>query len=229
MTKKFPDKRQLVDHAVAVAEAALSAIPKGGGIVASLMQSYIPSTLEQRRSEFINQLTDDFQRLQARVKDNRIRSESFHITMVKTMRDALIEKHEAKLRAFRAIILNEAISEADNPETEFFIKITEDLTGDHIRLLHVLSDPEGASRQNPALGKSIAEAAFSSNFTAFLEPALPGIPGDHIPVLVDQLYTLGLITIERQALAVTMTSGGVLQRRTTPLADRYIRFITIPS
>ncbi len=228
MNEKLSDKRGAVDHIVALTEAALSAIPTGGGIVASLMQSYIPSTLEQRKSVLLNQLADDLQRLQIKVQDAKVRSESFHVTLIKAMRHALIEKHVAKLNAFRAIILNEAVSEVENPEAEFFIKITENLTGDHIRLLLVLADPEGASRQNAILAKSIAEAGFSSSFTAFLEPALPGIPGDHIPVLIDQLHNLGLISVERQALSVTMTSGGVLQRRTTSLSDRYLRFITLP-
>src|SRR5580704_4514733 len=124
MIKKIPEVRQPSDHAVSLDQAILSVGPKGAALLASLMQSYIPSTLEKRRSAFINELAEDLERLKMKIKENKIRSEDFHITLIKTMREAILEKHTSKLAAFRAIVLNEFISETENPETEFFLKIT---------------------------------------------------------------------------------------------------------
>lgn len=140
-----------VDHAMVVAQEAISAISTGAGILAAIIKDLIPTTFETRTKEFLKQVADELQRLRGGLNEQRVRSESFHITLLKTIRLAIVERHEEKLRAFKDIILNDAISSSENPEIDLFLKITEDLTGNHIRMLKALSDPKEACRRSPQI------------------------------------------------------------------------------
>lgn len=62
----------------------------------------------------------------------------------------------------------------------------------------------------------------------YLRPTLEDIPEDHFPALIDNLYSLGLSSVQRDILGITMSGSGILTKRTTPLSDRYIQFITMP-
>jgi len=229
---------QVRDEVLTAAKATLSLVP-GGGIFAALLDYYIPKTWQLQQDKLLEQLKEDFDRLKGKVNDNRLSSEGFHITMIKIMRDALVEPHKEKQEAFRAILLNDAMASSLNAEEDLFIKITEDLTHEHIRVLKVLADPDRVLQENPAVRQSIRSVRSTNSSslptsdipTVLLHPALPEIPPDHWEVLLDGLARYGLIVDLR------FTGGGwrgtypaehIMKKRTTALGDRYIESITLP-
>ena len=228
------------EAAVVVAKAGLALTPYGG-ILGVLLDQLIPSTWQRRTEELLANLQDDFKRLEGKINEQQIATENFHLTMITVMRDMILEPQKEKRDAFRAILLNEAMAPSPNKETDLFIKITEDLTHEHIRSLGILIDPSKPFESLPAVRRAIDSItamnqmgpAPSNIISALLEPALPDIPSDHFPVILDGIARLGLI------LNPGSTWGGgtpwtapeppqhILRKRTTPLGDRYAQFITL--
>ncbi len=234
-------KDSTIDGAMIVAKAGLSLFP-GGGILSILLESYIPTTWQKRTEESLAQIREDYERLKSQLKDDRLRSEDFHITMIKIIRDIVPEQHKEKQEAFRAILLNEAIQDSAGSETDFFIKITEDLTSEHILALKVLADPSKAYNEYPAVRNSIDSMKSlnregmggDSIISRLLKPALPDILEDHWLVVLDGLTRSGLIIDPgvvfggRSGWTSPKNSQNILQKKTTLLGDRYIRYITLP-
>jgi hypothetical protein len=230
------EKLPVNDHVLIAAEAALSLLP-GGSILALLLDKYVPTTLQARRDELLATLRDDLERLKRRISDERLRSQTFHVMLVRVLRDSVGESAKEKQAAFRAILLNDAVSPSENPESGLFIKITEDLTAEHIQTLQVLHDPENISQKQPRVADAV-RAPMSTNVmrpmstdlvSLLLQPALPHIPSDHWKVLLTGLASYGLI--ENMGEAWTgwtqpLDPRQALKKRTTPLGDRYLDSIT---
>lgn len=227
--------------ALITVKAGLASI-SGGGVLSVLLDHYIPTTWQKRQEELLEQIREDFERLKIRLNNQRLSSEDFHITMIKIIRDAIVEPHKEKQEAFRAILINETINPSPNLEIDFFIKITEDLTCEHIGALKILANPQDVHDKNPAVRAAI-DSMKSMNrerlgddgiIPRLLTPAMPSVPADHWLVVLDGLTRSGLIVDPGMARGgVTAwtsprTPQDILQKRTTSLGDRYIQFITLP-
>ncbi len=229
------------DAALTTTEAGLSLI-NGGGILSALLNQFIPKTWQKRTNEEMECLRNEFQRLDQKIDKNKISSENFHITVLQVIMGALIENHAEKRAAFRAILLNEAISPAPNPELDLFIKITRDLTLEHIQALKVLNDPVSAQSQHLEISAKI-NAITSTNsetipqsdiISVLLKPSLPEIPEDHFLLILHGLTSLGLLVDPGMAWGgvtawkSSLNPQKILEKRITPLGERYIQFITLP-
>ena len=229
-------KRPAIEHVLIAAQASLNLVP-GGGALAVLLDHYIPTTWQRRQEEILAELRDEMERLKGRLNEEKLRSEDFHITMIKVLRDAIVEPSPHKREAFKAIVLNDAMAHSSNTDKDLFIKITEDLTHEHIKALRVLADPQTAFRDNPKVQQAIQDITSPNQFkpiasdirTCLLQPALPEIFLDHWPVILNDLVRCGLI------IEPDPTWGGhpvhtltdKLKPKTTSLGDRYIKFITL--
>lgn len=191
------------------------------------MGELLPTTLEKKKNEALHQLEENFRRLENKVDDHKIRSESFHVTLVRVLRLITTEKSNEKRDAFRAIILNEVISPTENSELDYFLHVTENLTADHIRMLKIFSDPIGAVKTIPGLAKQFEDLQFGG-INILLHPFFPSITRDHFAPLADDLNQKGLTTVARTSFGTTMSGHGILQKKTSPLGDRYIQFISLP-
>lgn len=221
------EEKSLTDHVKILTAAAISAIPGIGGPLATVLQEYIPLTIEKRRNETIRQLAEELQRLENRVDDQKMRSEAFHITLIKTMRLLTVERHQEKLDAFRNIILNEAINQTENPELDFFVYVTDSLTGDHIRMLKIFGNPKAFVEADANLKKRFDELSFGG-LGDILRPAFPRFDRNHLESMLDDLHQKALSNARRDSYATVSTPGSILQKKTTPLGDRYLQFLTRP-
>ena len=230
------EKLPVNDHVLIAAEAAISLLP-GGSILALLLDKYVPTTLQARRDELLATLRDDLERLKRRISDERLRSQAFHVTLVRVLRDSVGESAKEKQAAFRAILLNEAVASSENPESGLFIKITEDLTAEHIQTLRVLHAPGQTAKEQPRVAEAV-RAPMSTNLfrpmpstlvSLLLQPALPDIPSDHWRVLLTGLASFGLIENMDESWTGwdrPIDPREALKKRTTSLGDRYINSIT---
>lgn len=231
------EKLPIPDGALVAAQAALSFVPKVGSVLALLLDKYVPTTLQSQRDEQLAALHDDLERVKHRISDERLRSQAFNVMVVRVMRDALVEPAVEKQAAFRAILLNEAVTSSPNPEAELFVKITEDLTVEHIQTLRVLYDAEKIVNENPHVSEAIRSATGPNQFrpapmslaSLLLQPALPHIPKDHWKVLLTGLARYGLIEDLGEAWDgwdQAIHPRHAAMKRTTALGDRYISSIT---
>lgn len=236
--KNQPPKSKLPvrDDLLIAAQAALSLVPHAGGVLALLLDKYVPTTLQTQRDELLAELNQDLERVKRRISDDRLRSQAFNLMLVRVLRDAVIEPAKEKRAAFRAILLNEAIATSPSAEADLFVKITEDLTVGHIQALRVLHDPERL-KENPRVLESIRSATSPNQFrpapfdlaSLVLHPALPHIPKDHWKVLLTGLARYGLIEDMGEAWKgwdQAVDPRHAMLKRTTALGDRYISSIT---
>lgn len=231
------EKLPVRDSLLIAAQGALSFVPHVGSVLALLLDKCVPTALQAQRDELLATLHDDLERVKHRISDERLRSQAFNIMLVRVLRDAVVEPAKEKQAAFRAILLNEAIGPSTNPEAELFVKITEDLTVEHIQTLRVLHNPGRVVKENPQVSEAIRSATSPNSFrpaplslaSLLLQPALPHIPKDHWKVLLTGLASCGLIEDMGE------TWGGwdraidprhVTLKRITTLGDRYIAAIT---
>lgn len=236
--KQEPNSEKLPvrDSLLVAAQAALSFVPKVGSVLALLLDKYVPTTLQAQRDEQLAALHDDLERVKHRISDERLRSQAFNVMVVRVLRDAVVEPTKEKQAAFRAILLNEAVASSPSPEAELFVKITEDLTVEHIQALRMLHDPDGL-KENPRVLESIRTATSPNAFrpapcdlaSLVLHPALPHIPKDHWKVLLTGLARYGLIEDMGEAWKgwdQAIDPRHAMLKRTTALGDRYIESIT---
>lgn len=235
--KLKPEKLPVRDSLLVAAQGALSFVPHVGSVLALLLDKYIPTNLQAQRDEQLTALHDDLERVKHRISDERLRSQAFNVMVVRVLRDAVVEPAKGKQAAFRAILLNEAVAPSPNPEAELFIKITEDLTVEHIQTLRVLHDPGRVLNENPQVSEAIRSATSPNRFrpaplslaSLLLQPALPHIPKDHWKVLLTGLARYGLIEDMGEAWDGwdrAVDPHHITMKRTTALGDRYIEAIT---
>jgi hypothetical protein len=235
--KPKSEKLPVRDNLLVAAQGALSFVPHVGSVLALLLDKYVPTTLQTQRDELLAELHDDLERVKRKISDDRLRSQAFNVMLVRVLRDALVESTQEKKAAFRAILLNEAIAPSPNPEADLFVKITEDLTVEHIQTLRVLHDPERLLHENPQVSEAIRSATGPNQFrpaplnlaSLLLQPALPHIPKDHWKVLLTGLARYGLIEDMGEAWDgwdQAVHPSRAMMKRTTALGDRYIAAIT---
>lgn len=214
-------------HLRAVGAAAMSAVPLLGGPIATLIQEYIPTTLQKRQAEVLDSLALEFQRLERRIDAEKFKSESFNLTFIKTVKLMLVELNHEKMEAFKAIILNDAISSNDDFEKEYFVGITDTLTGNHIRLLKILENPRKFVEATPELKKTM-ELFIRGSMSLLVSPLMRPLTRDHIVSILDDLHQKGLSIVSRDGYGVMLSKGDILKKSTTEIGDRYIKYITVP-
>lgn len=118
--------------------ASTGMMPVVGGGVSVLLDKYLPSTIEKRRKQFLNQLENDFQRLPNDIIKNLENNEDFYSVLLKVLNVITCEHKVEKINAFRNILINSTIIIDDKfNEVDFFIKLINTLSIDQIRILHL--------------------------------------------------------------------------------------------
>lgn len=208
--------------------AGVSLITDIGGPLSVLLQEYIPTTLNKRRDEALRRLEEDLKKIERKIDQQKFQSESFHITLIKTLRLIVIERHQEKLEAFRGITLNEAITPSENPELDLFLAVTDTLTGDHIRMLKIFADPSKFVAADPKLVRHFKDISMGG-IGEILKPAFPMLNREHFESMMDDLHQKSLSKVRRDGLGTTISKQGILEKKTTELGDRYIKFISLPN
>jgi hypothetical protein len=139
---------------------------------------------------------------------------------------ALRNHQQGKLDALRNAVLNAALPNSPQEDEQMiFLRLIDQLTPWHLRVLSVLDDPvrwmERHGVANPGWGMG--------GTSMVLEQCIPELRGqrDTYDQIVRDLQSEGLLA-QGQFLHVTMTGGGTVASRTTDRGKRLIRFITSP-
>src|SRR5579885_1987681 len=139
-------KSSAVSYALATAKVAAALGHSGiGGLLTTLVGDYLSEMWQRRTDDVVARLEAELRRLESQLNKDRLRSESFNITLVRVLRDSILEQHEEKQEAFRNILLNDAMAASHDDEVGLFVKITEDLTHEHIQTLKVMADPRNVN------------------------------------------------------------------------------------
>lgn len=216
-SKKQAPKRSKGDTAHSVAKAGLSAIPMVGGAAAELFQNLVQPPLDRRRQEWMEYVGEELQRLDAEGFDlEQLQNDDRFISTVMQASQIAISTHEEERRdALRNAVLNTAQGQAPEEAKEhMFLQWIGTLSPLHIQILKVFQDPEPPGNMSMGGLNSVLE----SNF-----PNLCGRRDFYDQVWAD-LYIRGLVNTD--SLHATMSGGGLAAKRTTGLADEFLRYVT---
>jgi len=220
------------DHAHLTVKAAISALPIAGGAAAELFAAIIAPPLAHRRDEWLQGLADGLASLEDKVQGFRAetlsRREEFISAALQASQSAIRTHDKEKLEALRNAVLNIAIGRTPGEDEQaMFLGYIDTLSTWHIRLLRFLENPgkfatERHVRTDFTIGGSISQV---------LEQVYPELAGrrEFYDQILRDLRARGFLNSGEDVLHVMMTSSGVLAKRTTETADRFVAFISSPT
>jgi len=149
MSEKSPDslpQKMSGDYVHATVKAVLSAIPVGGGLVTELLELIIQPPLCKRRDVWLAGVHERLKALEAQRGLNLVslsQNESFVSAVLQAIPAALRTHQEEKLEALRNAVLNVAVGSCvDDNEVTYFMRLVDELTALHIRVLTYLSNAD---------------------------------------------------------------------------------------
>jgi hypothetical protein len=218
-----PPEPDAGDLAYRTVYAAVSLVPGGG----PLLDHLVGPPLGRRLDEWRRDLADAVRRLEAR-PDLRLedlgKKPEFVDAVLAATQAALRTSQTKKREALKNAVLNAALpSQLDLTVQQIFLGLTDRFTDRHIGLLRLFQD---ASRWRRPDGSSLP---IRSNATAVLYDALPAAQRepDLYELLWSDLYAAGLVKLPK--LENGLEGDARTIRRTTPLGDAYLAFITAPA
>lgn len=213
------------DIAFSITKSLAGLLP-ATGMVATLVDEFIPSEVSKRRDNLLLKLEKDFEELPEKVKE-ALQKPFFISIFMQSFRSAMATEKAEKIDAYRAIILNTAIGEnPDEDEIEVMTRITDTFTPLHIKLIKIFEDPPKYLRENPE-----AKARFGTPYMGgvgqLINACLPNYPQDLINVAVRDLNNAGIG--HGMDNSATMTESGMLACRISEFGKRYLKLITLPA
>lgn len=222
----YPDKRSPGDLVHTGTEAALGAIPVLGGPIATIVAEAWTPTLERRRVEWLNQLSEDVGTLAGEIGDieERLKDEAVLDVAMRAAEAALRTRDEGKRRRLRAAVLNAATGkESDIEQAEIFVRLIDQFTEAHLVMLSFLDGPEVFAEQH---GRHLANIT-AGGLMSHINAVFPQWSEDFVDRIVADLDQARL-TQGNTALRTMMTYGGTVAQRTSPAGRRFLQFVTHP-
>lgn len=217
------------DHFRNALMAAISGVPYAGGALATLFEAYIPKRKQERLLQFVKELGENVEQIGDRLNKDYITTDEFAFAFERTLKGVLENYQQEKLKAFRAALLNTLITSDDvDAETrELYLRLVDDLTHRHIRLLNALIDPAGFDL---AQGAVVGEGeGLSTSLMSILERLFPDYTNAEIDYVVADLDNLGLTSMH-QVLQAAITDTGIhqLEGRLTKFGEGFVSYIKLP-
>lgn len=123
--------------------AASAAIPIAGGTVSVLLDKYLPNKIEERKQKVLENIQNDLGKIDIEILENNLDNEEFYTVFLKILNKSIANHRKEKLISFRNILLNNLTAEyCAFDEISFFIRITDELTVDQIRILNVFYESD---------------------------------------------------------------------------------------
>lgn len=226
--EKPPKAKSAGDIAREVARGIISAIPAAGGPIQVILENVFTSPIERRKQAWLEELADVVTTLQQRVEGltaEKLASNEVFVTVAMQASQVAIRNHQnEKLKALRNAVLNSGLpNPPEEDEQQIFVRLIDQLTPWHLRLLAVLNQPVQWMEQN-----GVAYPGWSvGSVSHVIEHCLPNFRGKRevYEQLVRDLQVEGLLG-QGQYLHVMMTGHGMVESRTTNRGKQFIKFIT---
>ena len=226
--ERYPEPTQS-DVALGATRAALAAIPIVGGSVTELMSLVITPAVVRRRDQWLKDLADGLDQLEAKVDGFQISvlqdNEAFVSAVIEASKAAVGTHKREKHEALRNALLNIALRRTpDEDQQQIFVRYIDELTAWHIKFLALFEDP-------PKLlaARVIRNSYYIGAGSQVLEDVYPELAGkrelyDQIAADLDARGLIGGTAF----LHGSMSAQGMVSKRTTALADAFLAFISEP-
>lgn len=226
-----PKSKSAGDIAREVGRAIISVVPAAGGPLQVAFENIFGSPIEKRKQAWLEQLAEVIKEVQERVAElspEKLAANETFVTVVMQASQVAIRNHQqAKLDALRNAVLNSALpNPPQEDEQMIFLRLIDQLTPWHLRVLSLLNDPVGWMQRNNVKNPGWHTGGVST----VIEHCLPDLRGqrDTYDQIVRDLQAEGLVG-QGQFVHGTMTGGGMVESRTADRGKRFIRFISAPA
>lgn len=223
-----PKDKSIGDATHEIGKTILSVVPAAGGPLVALFENIFTAPLNKRRQAWLEELAaviTDIQNRLADITPAKLAANEMFITAALQASQIAIRNHKKeKIDALKNALFNSVQPNAPSEDMQLiFLKLIDDLTPWHLRLLAMLDDPAKWMEQNKINNPGWGMGGVS----IVVEHCFPEIRGnrDFYEQLVRDLQAAGLIG-QGSFLNVTMTGGGMLASRTSPIGKQFIAFIS---
>ena len=211
--------REVVETAVA---GAAGAIPVVGSVLAAGLTLALTMAHNRRLDAWFETVAERIDALEERPSwDELAGDDAFVDVVIEASRVAVGTAQEEKLAALRNAVVNTIRGvESEQDIRATFVRYVDELTPTHLALLGFMSGPgrffgeHGLERPNIRAGSIFAA----------LQAALPELASS--PLLETAESDLAARGLINPGLRVLMTGASVFESRTTPMGDRFLRFIS---
>jgi hypothetical protein len=219
-------KRSKGDVVHTVTKGVLSLMPIAGGTAAEFFNEVIAPPISRRRDQWLIEIAKAINKLNERVEGFEIEDLSENETFITTIMHATqvaIRNHQAeKLVALKNAVINSALkTRVDDDLIAMFLDFIDSFTTLHLKILIIFDDPgrwaETHGHEFPHWGMA--------GLGDVLEHAYPELKGqgDFYEAVWTDLYNKGLLNTP--GMDTTMSGHGLMDSRTTNLAEEFIEFI----
>lgn len=206
-------KKDLVRN---VLVAATGFVPIAGGTLSFLLDKYLPSAIEARKSSFLSKLEDDLEKIPKETIEQIYSNPDYTSIIIKIFRNALEDDRIEKINAFRNIFINATINkDVSFSEQSFYVKLVTDLSIDQIRVLHLFYLRD--YKKSISFGKG-------NSVNTYIDENWKGVDESYRFALVTEIMRYGLVTGSQKAQRENNSEGHFL----SPLGVRFIEYIFSP-
>jgi len=223
-----PKDKSIGDAAHEIGKTILSVVPAAGGPLAALFENIFTAPLNKRRQAWLEDLASvisDIQNKLADITPEKLATNEMFITAALQASQIAIRNHKKeKIDALKTALFNSVQPNAPSEDIQpIFLKLIDDLTPWHLSLLSMLNDPSKWMAQNGINNPGWGMGGVST----VIEHCFPELRSDRdfYGQLVRDLQAGGLLG-QGSFLNVTMTGGGMLESRTSPIGKQFIEFIS---
>ena len=230
-------EKELIDPSVELASekahrltrASLAAVPALGGSLVEAFNALIEPPMARRKTAWMVQVTDALNELFQKgvlTEEDLQQNEKFFTTLVHASNVAIKNHEQEKLDALRNAVINSALPDApEDTLQQLFLNLVDSCTSWHLALLKLFQGPDQWAAENNHQFPSWS----MGGLTAVIESAFPDLKAhkDLYRLVWQELYRNGLVNTDE--LGTTMSVGGMMEKRTTPIGDQFVAFISQPA
>ena len=207
---KFDDKEKILD----IASFVSSVVPWVGGPISNVLGGISTGRKIQRVNNLLHDFSEDLRDFKSEVSEEYVKTEDFEDLLEQTLRRTSEERNKEKRKILKSFLVEAVKKPGEQYDDQLrFLKLLENIYGDHIRVLQALMETPG---HNHGMRGSPSQT---------LSKRLSDMNGDRIKDLVQQLNDLRVTNL--QSLNTIMSGSGAqdLRHSVTPLGKRFIQYL----
>jgi hypothetical protein len=214
------------DVLATILRETLGAVPVIGPGLTELVNLYIPNSSFEKLLDFAIETKFDLLGLAARVNQDYLKTDAAAFMVKEVFREVGRNYRQEKLEALRGAFLNSVItSTRDDDAKELYLKMLENMTHLHLRLLSLCYDP-GAFVTKRGIRISGSGGALMGT----LEACLTELDRAQISVLWNDLHNMGILNGDSNSLMGTASDTSLQQvrQRLNEFGNDFALFIMHP-
>lgn len=208
-------KEIALDTLEVVGKTALSTIPIGGALATSVYDTVKSNCLSKRQEKWRMALEERLTNLENNLEDIG-NNELFTTALVKATELAMRTAKEEKITYIANSVVNSLNPDLNEEKLIVFLDLLDKYTVSHIKIIYFFFDPKRFEGVN-------SNAYMMGSPSTPLFSVYPELNNELFKKIYGDLYTDGMVTLEN--LNISMTGSGMVSKRTTPIADEFLRFI----